>query len=107
MAHQEGPQVDLYDANPNPWQEYSSTNDGPKSPTIPVTHHTSPQNKDDHVRGSAMIIHLEADLSEIFITNICFILTGNPDPNDKGNDLLYKALYEKLFQLLHTDTFLS
>lgn len=107
MAQQKDPQFDKYDAKPNPQQEGSSTNDGPKTPTIPQTHHTSPQNNDELVRDSAIIIRLEADLSKKFITNLGFILTGSPDPNDKGDDLLYKVSYEKLSQSLRADTFLT
>lgn len=107
MAQQKGPQVDKYDANPNPQQAGSSTNDSPQTPAIPQTHHTNPQNNDERVRDSAIIIRLEADLSRKFITNLGFILTGNPDPNDKVDDLLYKASYEKLLQSLRADTFLT
>lgn len=108
MAQHKGPQVDKYDSNPNPQQEGSSANDGPKTPTIPQTHHTSPHNNDEHFRDSAIIIRLEADLSKKVITNLGFILTGSPSPNDKGGDLLYQASYEKLFQSLRrADTFLA
>lgn len=107
MAQHKGPQVDRYDANPNPQQEGSSTNDGPKPPMIPQTHHTSPHNNDKHFRDSAIIIRLEADLSKKVITNLGFILTGSPELNDKGGDLLYQASYEKLFQSLRADSFLT
>lgn len=107
MAQHKGPQVDKYDAKPNPQQEGSSTNDGPKTPMIPQTHHTSPHNNDKHLRDSAIIIRLEADLSKKVITNLGLILTGSPEPTDKGGDLLYQASYEKLFQSLRADSFLT
>lgn len=108
MVQQKGQQIDEYDANQNPLQVCSSTNDNLEIPTIPQTHHTSPQDNEKHARDSVIIIRLEADLSKNFITNLGFILSGKPDPNDKGDDLVYKASYEKLFQSLCTaDTFLT
>lgn len=82
-------------------------NDGLKTPNIPQPHHASPQNNDDDVRDSVIIIHLEADLSEKFTTNLSFILSDNPDANDKGAGLLFKASYGKLIQSLRADTFLT
>lgn len=111
MVQQKGPpQIDEYDANQNPLQVCSSTNDNLETPTIPPqTHHTSsPQGNEEHVRDSVIIIRLETDLSKNFITNLGFILSGKPDPNDKGDDLVYKASYENLFQsLCAADTFLT
>lgn len=100
MAQKEALEVDQHDSP-------TMAIDSPTTPTIPQTYHTGPQNNDEHVRNSAIIIRLEADLSKKFIINLGFILTGNPDPKDKGGNLLYKASYDKLLQSLRGDTFLT
>lgn len=53
-----------------------------------------------------IVLYLEVDLSEKFTINLGFIPTRNPNPNDNDGNLLYKALYKKLFQSICANTFL-
>lgn len=104
---EKSPQVGRHAATPDLQQEGSSTKAGPKTPTTTQPCHESLQNNDNRVLDSVIIIHLEADLSEKVIFNLGLILTGTSDPNDRRRDSLYKASYEKLFQSLHADKFLT
>lgn len=104
---EKSPQVGRHAATPDLQQEGSSTKAGAKTPTTTQPCHESLQNDDNRVLDSVIIIHLEADLSEKVIFNLGLILAGTPDPNDRRGDSLYKASYEKLFQSLHADKFLT
>ena len=52
-----------------------------------------------------LVIHLKVDLSEKFYLNLGYILKGAPDP-DNQDDMLYKASYQKLIDILWNDDFL-
>lgn len=60
----------------------------------------------DVLARTLLVIHFEADLSEKFNLNLGYILKEALDPDNQDNTL-YKALYQKLMDILWNDNFLT